>query len=1250
MNDAPRVDGKFLWADGGRFVVKGVAYGTFAPDASGAQFPPPDRVRQDFAMMAAAGFNTVRVYTVPTRAVLDEAARHGLRLMIGLPWAQHIAFLDDRALTREIRRGIVGHVRELASHPGALLFAIGNEIPPGIVRWHGAARIERFLREVYDEAKAACPWALLTYVNYPPTEFLDLDCFDVCAFNVYLHREADLRAYLGRLQHLAGNRPLLLAEAGADSIREGRDEQARITAMHLKTAFAEGACGAVAYSWTDEWWRGGQMVDDWAFGLVDADRRPKPALAAVSEVFRSAPFSAEEQARWPRVSVVVCAYNAADTLEDCLTSLERLEYPDYEVILVNDGSKDATGDIARRHAGVRVIDIPNGGLSAARNIGIAEATGEIVAYTDADTRVDPYWLSYLVQPFLHSQVAGVGGPNVVPPDDPFVAQCVARSPGGPTHVMLDDRIAEHIPGCNMAFRRDALLAIDGFNPIYLRAGDDVDLCWRLQAKGYKLGFAPSALVWHHHRARVKAYWRQQVGYGEGEAWLEAHHPEKFAGRNVIWRGHIYSPLPFVRALTGKRVNTGVWGTAAFPSVYNTPSNPIEFLPHSVHWLAAATLALLAGIIGLSSAEWLVPSLAVLSMGAAGWLITLGRCLRFGLASNLEGIDGLDVRRSSVRLLRYRLVIAWLHFIQPLAQFHGRVRGLLSPPHAVAPERATRLPWKAVEPSFGSLQRAVRLLVGGATERRFWSELWTSHESVLTELTGTLRAVRPARAVRVDDGWRSEWDVSMGVGRWAWLDMRALIEEHASGRVLLRVGTRLKPTRMGIVLALALAAVALAATRLGITFDRPFVAAACVLAVIVLFARSAWHAVVAVAVAEQAVNRVTAGMGMIPLGASAGGARAPRRRLIPQLRAVQALVVLGVAASAFAGGTWATRDAVARFAAAQQPPPPVAVTVPRVTMAGGVAVAGNGDLFIADGRLGQIRRVRPPVGMDAVPAGNVMLQPRKLPGALVPFDGATDVAMAPNGDLYVADARNNRVCRIERTTGKVITVAGTGAAGFDGDGKQATQSALNAPSAVAVARNGDLYIVDTMNHRIRVVEQATGVIKTIAGDGHPVLAGPIGDNGPATQAHFAYPGDLAVAPNGDLYIADTGHNRVRKIAARTGLVATVAGDGSFGSTGDGGPAVNASLAGPAGIALVPSGARLSIYIADYFNGSIRLVDTGGMISTFGGSKRFMAPTRLAYHPAGWLYVIDSSPAGVTALEVTKARDRIASGVLRARKVT
>src|SRR4029079_13569903 len=342
-------------------------------------------------------------------------------------------------------------------------------------------------------------------------------------------------------------------------------------------------------------------------------------------------------------------------LEDCLSSLDRLSYPNYEVILVNDGSRDTPCEIARRNGRVRVVDIPNGGLSAARNVGLAEATGEIVAYTDADTRVDPDWLTFLVQPFLTSDVVGSGGHNLVPPDDPPVAQCIARAPGGPTHVLLDDRIAEHVPGCNMAFRRDALLSIGGFNPIYLRAGDDVDVCWRLQARGWKIGFAAAALVWHHHRASVKAYWRQQVGYGEGEIWLMAHHPDKFLDGRMLWRGRIYSPLPFVRSLWGTRINAGVWGTAAFPSVYRTDVHPFAFLPHSVRWQVLSFVLAIAGAIVTAIGRHSWAAALLLASGSIAMSAPLAKNLAYAWRSAVDSLKG--------NRLWYRAVVAYLHFLQ-----------------------------------------------------------------------------------------------------------------------------------------------------------------------------------------------------------------------------------------------------------------------------------------------------------------------------------------------------------------------------------------------------------------------------------------------------------------------------------------------------------------------------------------------------------------------------------------------------------
>jgi GT2 family glycosyltransferase len=863
---APRIQGKFLEVDAGRFLVKGVAYGTFAPDGEGVQFPSAARVEQDFMSMAAAGINTVRTYTVPPVSVLDAATRHGLRVMAGLAWPQHVPFLDDARLARQIRHDAATTARRLAQHPATLMVVVGNEIPPGIVRWHGRRRIDRFLRELYEDVKAAAPATLFTYVNFPSTEYLDIDCFDVCAFNVYLHREPDLRGYLARLQHIAGAKPLLLAEAGCDSMREGLDGQARITAMHLRAAFVEGACGAVAYSWTDEWWRGGRAVDDWAFGLVDEARHPKPALAAVRDVFTEAPFPAGERARWPHVSVVVCAYNAADTIDNCLSSLAALTYPSFEVIVVNDGSADATASIARRHAGlhrgVRVIDAPKGGLSSARNVGLAAASGDIVAYTDADVRVDPDWLCYLVQPMLTSDVAGAGGPNVVPRDDPWVAQCVARAPGGPTHVMLDDRIAEHVPGCNMAFRRDALLSIDGFNPVYLRAGDDVDICWRLQAKGLRIAFAPSALVWHHRRASVKGFWRQQVGYGEGETWLDAHHPEKFLAGQMLWHGRIYSPLPFLRSAAGRRVNTGVWGTAAFPSIYSTQIHRWHFLPHSPLWMAASLVLMAAGVIGHLldiDASWLL-----VTAGMLGWATTVGRCVMFAWRSDLSDLPAIGRWSQAQSRGLYRALIAWLHLVQPMARFNGNLRGL-SLSQGVAPQHVTRHPWKTPVPAPRDARAAAHLLAGGGTAWSFWSEAPMAQTTLLTELVGVLRASRPATQVHIDDGWRSDRDLSMAIGRWGWLHVETLVEQHEGGCSLFRARARLHPSLAGMVQGLILAVLVAGGTSASVVLYRPAVSVVVsALAVAAIVLRAAWQATRAVAILDRAVARVASAAGMLPL--------------------------------------------------------------------------------------------------------------------------------------------------------------------------------------------------------------------------------------------------------------------------------------------------------------------------------------------------------------------------------------------------
>ena len=254
---------------------------------------------------------------------------------------------------------------------------------------------------------------------------------------------------------------------GLDSIREGEQRQADVLKEQLEIAVRSGLAGTIVYSFTDDWFKGGSQVRDWGFGLTNVAREPKRSFAAVKQFYEQAPYV--PLSRQPKVSVVIASYNGARTLDACPASVTRLNYPDYEVILVDDGSTDETQNIVERYPRIQTLRQTNQGLSAARNAGITAASGEIVAFTDADCRVDEDWLYYLVQLLVQNNYMGVGGHNFLPPEDSPMAAGVLVSPGGPAHVMLTDEEAEHIPGCNMAFYKWALKEINGFDPVFRNA-------------------------------------------------------------------------------------------------------------------------------------------------------------------------------------------------------------------------------------------------------------------------------------------------------------------------------------------------------------------------------------------------------------------------------------------------------------------------------------------------------------------------------------------------------------------------------------------------------------------------------------------------------------------------------------------------------------------------------------------------------------------------------------------------------------
>jgi len=815
----PSARGKFIWAGDEKLYVRGVTYGTFAADDDGDEIHDARQVDRDFAAMAACGINAIRTYTVPPRWLLDLADRHGLRVMVGLAWPQHVAFLDDRRSVRDIERRVREGVRSCAGHPAVLAYAIGNEIPAPIVRWHGARRIERYLHGLCQIVRREDPEALVTYVNYPPTEYLDLTFLDIVCFNVYLEQPERFEAYLARLQNVAGERPLLMTEIGLDSRRNGLEVQADALSWQIRTAFASGAAGVFAFGWTDEWHRGGFAIDDWDFGLTDRQRRPKPALDAVRHAYAEVPFP--NDVAWPSISVVVCSFNGQRTIKDCMEGLLELDYPNFEVIVVNDGSTDATPTIASEY-GFRVISTENRGLSNARNTGMEAANGDIVAYTDDDARPDPHWLKYLAWAFMHSAHAGIGGPNIAPPGDGPIAECVANAPGGPLHVLLTDTLAEHIPGCNMAFYKTALEAIHGFDPQFRAAGDDVDLCWRLQKQGNTIGFHAGAMVWHHRRNSFRMYWKQQQGYGKAEALLEAKWPERYnAAGHTTWAGHIYG-RGLTHALKRRvgRVYQGSAGSAMFQSVYQPADGVLASLPLMPEWyFAVVSLAVLSAL----GALW-TPLLLATPLLAIAIALPVAQAV----ASAARAVFPGD--RSRFELLRLRTLTAVMHAAQPLARLRGRLRWGLTPWRARG-RRGVAVP----------LPRTVT----------FWAEEWRSGED---RVAAVAKHMYSRGAPAVFGGGYERWDLECRGGVSASARARLAVEEHGARRQLVRVRIWPRCSIVAVVTLAFLASIAGAAASSGATVAAVILAVTAAL----LGARVLYEACAATASLVRALQATTGG--------------------------------------------------------------------------------------------------------------------------------------------------------------------------------------------------------------------------------------------------------------------------------------------------------------------------------------------------------------------------------------------------------
>jgi len=442
-------------------------------------------------------------------------------------------------------------------------------------------------------------------------------------------------------------------------------------------------------------------------------------------------------------------------------------------VVVNDGSTDRTLEISEKHkaiydadpAGPRLVIVNqvNKGLSVARNVGAEAATGEIVAYTDSDCVADPDWLAFLVYKFVRSGFVAVGGPNFPPPEPSLVPAAVAVSPGGPMHVLLEDEVAEHIPGCNMAFTRKAMLEIDGVDPAYAAAGDDVDFCWRLQNRGYAIGFSAAATVWHYRRNTVRAYLKQQMGYGKAEALLYFKHPYRF---NMLgqsrWLGRIYGEL--TTAVLSRRpvIYFGAFGRGLFQSMYEPPSSLLSYLPFTLEWNVIGILLFLAALF---SPRILPVAILPLAISIIWSIITAMRAR-------------VDPRFTG---LRARALIAVLTYLGPLVRgaqrYTWRLRGLSN-------VEQSDTPGPHQTPRVDLFSRSYTL--------SYWSEQGHEKEALLGAVMEFL--IPRKYLIAVDPGW-NRWDMEIFRGLWAKAQLTVAAENHGGSKRMLNTRVELRITRV-----------------------------------------------------------------------------------------------------------------------------------------------------------------------------------------------------------------------------------------------------------------------------------------------------------------------------------------------------------------------------------------------------------------------------------------------------------------------
>jgi glycosyltransferase involved in cell wall biosynthesis len=743
--------------------------------------------------------------------IIDIAGQIGMHAIVELAVAPD-ELIERRHFSAAVSR--IAHIVNILKSSSALLgYLIDCPISQDEIRAHGLSAIRRRLRALIATIRDRDDRALVAIKHRPETRALAMVEEDLVYGEVPALAPVELRDFVVSLHNLAEARPVVIE---FHDTSPGQDEAVAV-------AFGCGAAGVVAPpvpAPASSDFLGVRMLkaaELMPFVTLNGTCPPKPA-------------------RIPMVSVVICAYNAERTMRPCLESLRKLDYPNYEVVIIDDGSRDRTAEISMDFPEFRLIRQPNKGLSVARNVGLHAARGEIIAYTDSDCVVDPHWLTLMVRAMVDDNLDGCGGPNYAPHEDGRVEACVAASPGAPCHVLVGHDRAEHLAGCNMVFTKAALEAVGGFDPQFTSAGDDVDVCWRILAAGMRLGFCPAAFVWHFRRNTITAYFGQQRGYGRAEAMLYARYPERFNVLGQIkWQGTIPG---LARTIPGGAEPRVLWAAArpGLHSVFDPALSLAAFLPQTLEWAIGWEVGAIACYLaGLS----VIPALAMQLLGVVwalfyAWNAPVEKCH-----------DSLSSR----------LLVAYLAYTGPIARTWARYKHRLA-----ALARKTENPTVRQRPQVNWLRRAIRLT--------YWNEHYITREKILDHaLKYFARLGHPAI---LDRGW-NDYDVELRPDPWTRIELRTADEEHGQAKVRSLVEARVRVGRGVSAGLLAGFGTAAAAALLG--FPQGALALGALSAAAALSAAS--KLIESGRIVYGAIESAAADLNLIPLGAPTRAVRAER---------------------------------------------------------------------------------------------------------------------------------------------------------------------------------------------------------------------------------------------------------------------------------------------------------------------------------------------------------------------------------------